>query len=657
MNQIDKCVEAIKLAYLSGQPIVWVVTDHKEVANDVAIGFANAHFGGYMTEVVRDYVFSDIMALDPDNLGKLKQPPVYFNWLAIENTGKPSEKMATLQIDFMAKLECFINLYYGLKIDEGSRTASDSCKEGEDYWFSRAMAIVASPYAPPKSWIGRYIETIYVDALEDAEIKEIIDNFIASNSLARLVDDASDEKNKKSFIDQLVVGFRGLSRRDITQVLERCLVAELFEHFDSDPGAKKKVLNEVRQLKRRMLEGFNGLKWIDDIDDSQTATGLDAITKWLGEQKDIYSDPEKKHREGYDIPKGLLVTGIPGTGKSLMAREAARILELPLIAMDLGDIQEGIVGASEEHMAAALRMIDAMAPCVLWIDEIEKAFSGANSGQSDGGVMRRMFGKFLTWMQEKKSFCFVFATSNDITQLPPELFRSERFDEKFYNFMPSASECADIFVANIKRHNERYIKANNEPFSLFGKDFEDKGFWLDFLNTLCMTAGNGGKVEEVKIDSNGLWQSGYVPQKKLFTGADIASFVKRLKFRLLRDRSNRISTHTGAFTRAEVANVLPAVIKDFMPYGETNLNDIARCFFALAKNRFRSASGASDEVAILRFSDYSEDSGMKYHSDRFRLPSQAYDQALYRSVVGAINNLFQKEHKYNQDRLNNEAKQ
>ena len=109
--------------------------------------------------------------------------------------------------------------------------------------------------------------------------------------------------------------------------------------------------------------------------------------------------------------------------------ETAKILNLPLIAMDLGDLQEGLVGKSEEHMAAALRMVDAMAPCVLWIDEIEKAFSGVSSGRSDGGVMRRMFGKFLTWMQEKTSFCFVFATSNDISQLPPELFRSERFDE------------------------------------------------------------------------------------------------------------------------------------------------------------------------------------------------------------------------------------
>ena len=136
------------------------------------------------------------------------------------------------------------------------------------------------------------------------------------------------------------------------------------------------------------------------------------------------------------------------------------MLGLPLISLDMGELQKGIVGASEQHMVEALRMVEAMAPCVLWIDEIEKAFSGSSHDNSDGGVMRRMFGKFLTWMQEKSAPCFVFATSNDTSKLPPELFRSERFDDKFYSFMPTVDECASIFSSIIKEENKKYAKNN-----------------------------------------------------------------------------------------------------------------------------------------------------------------------------------------------------
>lgn len=629
MKLIEKCVEAIKLAYLSNTAIAWLVCPEKETLDKIIKEFVKEHFGAFREGIGQAV---NISALTEDSvLNYGISPKIYYQWIGnLGSSEHPDDKAKTLS----KNLEVFVSMHLCLETDDNFRE-----NEGNKAEIERSMVIIASPSSPNEGWLNRYIETIYIGALNDDEIRSIIETFKSKKNV--FIDE--------SFLDQLIVSFRGISEREINQILSRCLVSEFFDIFDSE--SKEKILAEIRSLKRQMLEGFNGLKWIKVDENAIPATGLAAITSWLEERKEIFSDPEKKQKEGYDVPKGLLVTGIPGTGKSLMAKVTSRILNLPLIAMDLGDIQEGIVGKSEEHMAAALRMVDAMAPCVLWIDEIEKAFSGANSGQSDGGVMRRMFGKFLTWMQEKTSFCFVFATSNDISKLPPELFRSERFDEKFYNFMPSASECADIFIANIKSHNDRFRRENGKTQVLFDGIFEQTKFWLDFLNTKCIeNKEENNKFVEM---SGNYWRAGYVPQKKLFTGADISSFVKALKFYLLNNRRKESHIRKGPFTKVEVDGVISDVLLDFMPYGQTNLNDIAQCFFVLAKNRFRSASQSNPDDSIIRFNRFSEETRiMQYEENRFPDDKDAYNKVLYAAIVGAINNMSrkpQKNQKYYED--------
>lgn len=497
--------------------------------------------------------------------------------------------------------------------------------------------IITSPTPPALGWMNQYVETIYLSPIEDDEIKDIIFKFAEVNEVTLSND----------FIDQLVVNFRGISERQIESVLIKCLVDELFDESLDATKSQEKILNEIRNLKRQMLDGFKGLKWITIKEGGPQAAGLNAITDWLKERQPIFSDPEKSVMQGFDIPNGILITGIPGTGKSLMAKQTARILKLPLVAMDLGDIQEGIVGKSEEHMAAALRTVDAMAPCVLWIDEIEKAFSGAESGKSDGGVMRRMFGKFLTWMQEKESYCFVLATSNDITKLPPELFRSQRFDEKYYTFMPSAKECAQMFVANIHLQNERIVNAKGKKIPIFdGNVFEKESYWLYILNNICTCNidmwGNVTK-EYVSLDRDGRWMKGYLPQKKLFTGADIAALVNALKFKVLSQRRKENSSNygfEGPIKKTEADTFLPVVLGNIIPYGQSNLKDVALCFKSLTKNRFKSASATTEENSIIRFSDYNELTGsMKYDSHRFDKDNSKYDRTLYMCIVGAINSL------------------
>lgn len=613
MRYIDKAVESIKLAYMSHAPIVWLVSPTLEAANDIAVAFAREHFGDIRVASIghKEFAYKGLDSWGAGDPSNHMSPCIYFDW-------RPGLKADDESLKSI--FEAFVGMHQSLEIEKSARLIID---EGRQAAYLHSMIILASTESPDMGWLNRYINVVYVGSLQDEEIESIIRNFLKRNGVA-----AND-----SFIEQLVVNFRGVSEREIGVVLLKCLVSEYFDHSDSE--RQNKILQEIRGLKRQMLDGFNGLKWIPIDKNATKASGLDAITKWFNDRKDIFSDPERKQKEGFDVPKGVLVTGIPGTGKSLMAKEAARILNLPLVAMDLGDLQEGVVGKSEEHMAAALRMVDTMAPCVLWIDEIEKAFSGADSSQSDGGVMRRMFGKFLTWMQEKQSFCFVFATSNDISKLPPELFRSERFDDKFYNFMPSVDECADIFVSCVKYHNGRYKKENGNAALLFDGVLETKDFWAAFLNN---TAASKGKVE---LTPEGYWADGMMPVRKLFTGADISALVKLLKFDVL---SNRRQGQKGPITKLELKQAEERVMDDFMPYGETNLNDIASCFITLTHNRFKSASSLKSSEAVVSFDDFKAESSTLDYSPR-KFPGSPYNQTLYRCIVGSVNALAAKNKK------------
>lgn len=559
-------------------------------------------------------------------------PAVYYGWID-ENYNKKHEEDGD---SIESLLSTYLDFYLNIEFEERTSGAAVRSANQSHIW-DRNFVIITSPTPPALGWMNQYVETIYLSPIEDDEIKDIIFKFAEVNEVTLSND----------FIDQLVVNFRGISERQIESVLIKCLVDELFDESLDATKSQEKILNEIRNLKRQMLDGFKGLKWITIKEGGPQAAGLNAITDWLKERQPIFSDPEKSVMQGFDIPNGILITGIPGTGKSLMAKQTARILKLPLVAMDLGDIQEGIVGKSEEHMAAALRTVDAMAPCVLWIDEIEKAFSGAESGKSDGGVMRRMFGKFLTWMQEKESYCFVLATSNDITKLPPELFRSQRFDEKYYTFMPSAKECAQMFVANIHLQNERIVNAKGKKIPIFdGNVFEKESYWLYILNNICTCNidmwGNVTK-EYVSLDRDGRWMKGYLPQKKLFTGADIAALVNALKFKVLSQRRKENSSNygfEGPIKKTEADTFLPVVLGNIIPYGQSNLKDVALCFKSLTKNRFKSASATTEENSIIRFSDYNELTGsMKYDSRRFLDDNSKYDRTLYMCIVGAINSL------------------
>ncbi len=206
---------------------------------------------------------------------------------------------------------------------------------------------------------------------------------------------------------------------------------------------------KARTLKRNgLVEVVETSTCLDDIG------GLDLLKEWLQGRAGAFGASAKSY--GLPSPKGLLIVGIPGTGKSLTAKATARAFGLPLLRLDMGRVFGGIVGQSEANLRSIIQTAEAVAPCVLWIDEIEKGFSGSqSSGSTDGGTSSRVFGSFLSWMQEKEKPVFVVATANDVSKLPPEFLRKGRFDEMFFVDLPDALERAQIWDIVIKRHGRR----------------------------------------------------------------------------------------------------------------------------------------------------------------------------------------------------------
>jgi SpoVK/Ycf46/Vps4 family AAA+-type ATPase len=211
------------------------------------------------------------------------------------------------------------------------------------------------------------------------------------------------------------------------------------------------VLSEKKQLIRR-----NGiLEYIEEDETIDSIGGLEELKGWLKQRSNAFTERAREY--GLPQPKGMLILGVPGCGKSLIAKTTSRLWGLPLLRLDMGRVYDGsTVGRSEANLRSALKTAESISPVILFIDELDKAFAGGGgSGDSDGGTSGRIFGSFLTWMQEKKSPVFVMATANRVERLPGEFLRKGRFDEIFFVDLPNSAERRDIFRIHLgKRRSE-----------------------------------------------------------------------------------------------------------------------------------------------------------------------------------------------------------
>lgn len=274
--------------------------------------------------------------------------------------------------------------------------------------------------------------------------------------------------------EQLVKACQGLSRGRVQRVLGKALAAkQQIDETDIDG-----VLEEKKQAIRQtgILEFFTARESLKSVG------GLENLKQWVKMRQDAFTDDARRY--GIPNPKGVLLVGIQGTGKSLSAKTIAHEWRLPLLRLDTGRLFGGIVGESESRVRQMIQLVEAIAPCVLWIDEIDKAFGNMMSGSDgDSGTSRRVFGSLITWMQEKTSAVFIVATANNVRILPAELLRKGRFDEIFFLNLPTEAERQDIFKVHLQRLRPTKLR-----------DF-DLG-----LLARCAKDFSGAEIEQVVID-------------------------------------------------------------------------------------------------------------------------------------------------------------
>jgi SpoVK/Ycf46/Vps4 family AAA+-type ATPase len=212
----------------------------------------------------------------------------------------------------------------------------------------------------------------------------------------------------------------------------------------------------VSKEKKRVIARERVLEWYDPLPGGlDSVGGLDNLKSWLAARKLAYSPKARAY--GLPAPKGALLVGVPGCGKSLTAKAIATAWSVPLLRLDLGALKSKFVGESEGNLRKAFRTIEAIGRCVVWLDEVEKALQGATSGSADGGVSSDALGGILSWMQERQGEAFVIATANDVTSLPPELLRKGRFDEVWWVDLPNESERIDVLKAALRQHGREDI--------------------------------------------------------------------------------------------------------------------------------------------------------------------------------------------------------
>ena len=293
--------------------------------------------------------------------------------------------------------------------------------------------ILSSIYRLPAE-LEKYITVLQIPLPKRNELGEVLD-IVAKQSKVEL---------KTNLRNRLIDAALGMTSMEAD--LAYCL-ASVKDGFDEKSPFT--VSSEKEQIIRKsgILDYFPKNESLKDVG------GMDNLKEWLNKRQLAY---DKEARDwGLKEPKGLLLLGVPGCGKSLIAKSIASSWNMPLLRLDVGKVFQGIVGSSEDNIRKAIATAEAVAPCVLWIDEIEKGLSGVqSSGATDGGVTSRIFSTILTWMQEKTAPVFVVATANNINQLPPELLRKGRFDEFFFVDLPSQKEKENIFSIHLQKNRQ-----------------------------------------------------------------------------------------------------------------------------------------------------------------------------------------------------------
>ena len=301
--------------------------------------------------------------------------------------------------------------------------------------YNFTIIVISEAETVPKE-LEKFTSILDIPNMSKDEIEKYILKFSKDNDIK------VDEKD----IGEVAISLKGLTKLEIDHVLNMIIESK----NNISISGRDIIIKEKGQIikKSSILEIIDFKEKIEDIG------GLEGLKEWLKSKAQVFRRLDEAKKFGVDTPKGVLLVGMPGCGKSLAAKASARLFNVPLLRLDIGRLLGKYVGESEHNMRVALKTAESISPCILWIDEIEKAFAGINQDGGASDITKRLFGQFLTWLQEKENTVFVVATANDITAFPPEFLRKGRFDEVFFIDFPNEEERERIFEIHLEKRGK-----------------------------------------------------------------------------------------------------------------------------------------------------------------------------------------------------------
>jgi len=310
---------------------------------------------------------------------------------------------------------------------------------GQKFSANRRTLVLTAPAIEMPPEVAGLVEFLDLPLPDHDRLREIIRETytrMAGTHALKLQLDANG-------VDAMADNLRGLTEEAAERAISQTVVGRLALSLD--------CITDVLDAKKALLKRSEMLEFVDSTDNMSSVGGLDNLKHWLEQRRGAWDEHAREF--GLDPPKGVIILGVQGCGKSLCARAVAGEWKLPLVKFDTAAVYDKFIGETEKRIQKVFRVAEGLAPCVLWIDELEKVFagSGPDSASADAGVSSRLLASFLSWMQERKPAVFVAATCNNVTVLPPELIRKGRFDELFFVDLPSAAERRQVFAIQLAK--------------------------------------------------------------------------------------------------------------------------------------------------------------------------------------------------------------
>ena len=420
-------METNLIKYLRARrPIVWVNSgDYKEI--DTIVKEATKE---YQDKAI--YEYRAFGAVDFETKIKEENVTNLYNFLDTLYSEGIKRNVFLLIKNAEEEMKDAKNIAYIKKIAETRYSSPD---------YNFTIIVITETETVPKE-LEKFTSILDIPNMSKDEIEKYILKFSKDNNIK------VDEKD----IGEVAISLKGLTKLEIDHVLNMIIESK----NNISISGRDIIIKEKGQIikKSSILEIIDFKEKIEDIG------GLEGLKEWLKSKAQVFRRLDEAKKFGVDTPKGVLLVGMPGCGKSLAAKASARLFNVPLLRLDIGRLLGKYVGESEHNMRVALKTAESISPCILWIDEIEKAFAGINQDGGASDITKRLFGQFLTWLQEKENTVFVVATANDITAFPPEFLRKGRFDEVFFIDFPNEEEREKIFKIHLEKRGKLNDKIN-----------------------------------------------------------------------------------------------------------------------------------------------------------------------------------------------------